>query len=146
MLSQLPPLILLRKCVCPSTHAPLGMIPVVGKLGSYSNVQHKKYDMIGVGLKFLHLLYSEYPLRTLHGPQVLCHMLNLTSTFGGGPQSSYLVDGVDSISVHTLMGNISEISSPRIQSSGKIYSSELWASKQAHHDAPKSPCPRTCQK
>ncbi len=68
MLSQLQPLILLRKCVCPSTHAPLGMIPVVGKLGSYSNVQHKKYDMIGVRLKFLHLLYSEYPLASTIKP------------------------------------------------------------------------------
>jgi hypothetical protein len=29
---------------CPSTHAPLAMIPVAGKLGSYSNVQHKKCD------------------------------------------------------------------------------------------------------
>jgi hypothetical protein len=32
----------LRKCVRLSTQAPFGMIPVVGKLGSYSNLQHKK--------------------------------------------------------------------------------------------------------
>jgi len=32
---------------------------------------------------------------TLHAPQVMCHMLNLTSTFRGGPQS--LVDGVATI-------------------------------------------------
>jgi len=42
VLSQLWPLILLRKCVCPSTQAPFGMIHVVSKLGSYSTLQHKK--------------------------------------------------------------------------------------------------------
>jgi len=36
------PPISLRKCVCPTTQAPFGKIPVVGKLGSYSNLQHKK--------------------------------------------------------------------------------------------------------
>jgi hypothetical protein len=38
VLSQLWPPILLRKCVCPTTQAPFGIIPVVGKLGSYSNL------------------------------------------------------------------------------------------------------------
>ncbi len=43
---------LLRKCVCPSTQTPLGLILVVSYLCSYSNLQHKKYD---IGLNFLHL-------------------------------------------------------------------------------------------
>ncbi len=29
--------------MCLSLHTPLGMIPVAGKLGSYSNVQYKTY-------------------------------------------------------------------------------------------------------
>ncbi len=87
MLSQLRPLILLRKCVCPSTHAPLGMIPVVGKLGSYSNVQHKKYDRCRVEIVLPSVL--RIPLRA--------------------PLSQY--------------------------------SSELWASKQAHQDPPSPHAP-----
>jgi hypothetical protein len=79
------------------------------------------------------------PYFILHAPQVMCHMLNLTSTFGGGPQSSCLVDACTPLS--TELGKISEISTP---------ASILWenillncgASKQADQVTK----PRTCQK
>ncbi len=62
----------------------------------------------------------------------MCHMLNLTSTFGGRPQSSCLVDAYTPLS--TELGNIIEISTPGLNLVGK-YPFELWASKQAHQVA-----------
>ncbi len=59
-------------------------------------------------------------------------MLNLTSTFGGGPSTSSLVDVWTPLSRE--LGDISEIYTPRLNLVGK-YSSELWASKQAHRVA-----------
>jgi hypothetical protein len=56
-------------------------------------------------------------------------MLYLTSTFGGGPQSSCLVDAWTPLSME--LGNITEISTPGLNLVGK-YSSKLWASKQPH--------------
>ncbi len=73
--------------------------------------------------------WENEPYFILHAPQVMCHMLYLTSTFGGGPQSSCLVDAWTPLS--TQLGNISEISTPGLNLVGK-YSSKLWASKQPH--------------
>jgi hypothetical protein len=73
--------------------------------------------------------WENEPYFILHAPQVMCHMLYLTSTFGGGPQSSCLVDAWTPLS--TQLGNISEISTPGLNRVGK-YSSKLWASKQPH--------------
>ncbi len=53
--------------------------------------------------------WENEPYFILHAPQVMCHMLYLASTFGGGPQ----------------------ISTPGFNLVGK-YSSKLWASKQPH--------------
>jgi hypothetical protein len=63
-------------------------------------------------------------------PKVMCHMVNLTSTFGEGPRSSCLVDGMDT----TLTLNWGTKVKYRPQGLNLVgkYSSELWASKQAH--------------